>query len=840
MKVPVSWLREHLATEATTDTIAEKLTMIGLQVEGIEDRAKGLAPFVVGYVVEAMKHPNADRLKVCRVDTGKGVVQVVCGAPNARTGMKGVFAPPGTHIPGTGLDLKAGKIRGEDSNGMLCSERELGLSDEHGGIIELAEDAKVGTAAADALGVTDAVIDVSLTPNRGDCAGIRGIARDLAAAGLGTLKPLDAAPVRGTFESPVKWRRDFPDGKGDACPAVAGRYFRKLKNGPSPQWMQDRLRAVGLRPISALVDITNYVTFDLGRPLHVFDAGTIAGDLTMRLARAGETIGALDGRTYTLDDEITVIADSDGVQGIAGVMGGEGSGCGDDTTSVFLEVALFDPIRTAASGRRLGIESDARYRFERGIDPTSLDWGIEVATRLILSLCGGEASEIVLAGDRPDWRRPLALRPARVAGLGGVHLPPGEPKRILAALGCEVSGDDETLHVIPPPWRADIEGEADLVEEVLRIAGFETIPPVPVTRPTAVSRPALNAAQRRIGDARRALAARGLVEAVTYSFLPRREAELFGGAPADLTLTNPISADLDQMRPSVLPNLVAAAKRNADRGIANAALFEVGPAYEDATPKGQRLVAGGLRAGEHGPRHWEAKPRPVDAFDAKADALAALGAMGAPVELGGGRSRRGRLVPPWPVGHAPPRPERAGPVRRVAPQNPRGDGGGGPDRGVRGIPRQGAGAAVEGHRPAVPQTVALPAGRARFRLRGLCVGAGGGGAARRQGGGAQPDHRRGAVRPLRGRGRRRRQEIGRHLGPPAACRSDLHRGADRRHRGENRRRRPESHRRDAAVLNRRRRSPCASRSSITLSPGAGVPCSARCWRRSPLPAAAST
>ncbi len=631
---------------------------------------------------------------------------------------------------------------------MLCSERELGISDEHGGIIELPDDARVGMPAADALGMTDAVLDVSLTPNRGDCAGIRGMARDLAAAGLGVLKLLDTAPVKGTFASPVKWRRDFPDGTGDACPVVAGRYFRNLKNGPSPQWMQDRLRAIGLRPISALVDITNYVTFDLARPLHVFDAGTIAGDLTMRLARAGETIGALDGRTYTLDEEITVIADADGVQGIAGLMGGEGSGCGGDTTSVFLEVALFDPIRTAASGRKLGIESDARYRFERGIDPTSLEWGTEVATKLILELCGGEASEIVVAGNLPDWRRALALRPARVAGLGGVHLPPGEPKRILTALGCEVTGDDETLHVTPPPWRADIEGEADLVEEVLRIAGYETIPPVPVMRPTAVSRPAVTPLQRRVGDARRSLAARGLVEAVTYSFLPRKDAELFGGAPDALHLANPISADLDQMRPSVLPNLVAAAKRNADRGLANAALFEVGPAYVDAEPKGQCLVAGGVRAGVTGPRHWNAKPRPVDAFDAKADALAALGALGAPVDsvevVAGaadwyhpGRSGTLRLGPNvlgW-FGELHPN------VLAAMDAN-------GPMVAFEAFLDQGAGAAVEGHGAAVPQALALPAGRARFRLRGRRRSAGRRRRPRREGRRAQPDHRGRPVRPL--------------------------------------------------------------------------------------------
>jgi phenylalanyl-tRNA synthetase beta chain len=526
--------------------------------------------------------------------------------------------------------LKAGRIRGEDSNGMLCSEKELGLSDDHEGIIELAADAPVGSPASRALGLEDPVLEVALTPNRADCAGMRGIARDLAAAGLGTLKPLEADPVQATFQSPLRWRRDFPDGQGDACPRVVGRYFRNVKNGPSPQWLADRLRAIGLRPISALVDITNFVTFDLARPLHVFDADTVAGDLTMRFARAGETLGALDGRTYTLDPDMVVIADRDGVQAIGGVMGGEGSGCGEDTTNVFLEVALFDAKRIAATGRRLGIESDARYRFERGVDPTSLAWGTRVATRLILEICGGEASEVVSAGEEPQWQRTATLRLSRIAGLGGVHLPPGEPARILAALGFEVSEEEDLIRAAVPPWRADIEGEADLVEEVLRIAGYDAIPPVPVVRAHAVSRPALSPFQRRVNDARRALAARGLIEAVTYSFLPHEEAALFGGGDEALRLVNPISADLDTMRPSVLPNLVAASRRNADRGLAGIALFEVGPAYADATEKGQRLVAAGVRVGVSGPRHWSAKPRGVDALDAKADAAAALAALGAP------------------------------------------------------------------------------------------------------------------------------------------------------------------------------------------------------------------
>ncbi len=632
MKFTLSWLKEHLATEAALGDITHTLSMIGLEVEGVEDRAKDLAPFVVGYVTEARQHPNADRLRLCVVEIGGGKsFEVVCGAPNARAGMKGVFAGEGTVIPGSGIKLKKSKIRGVESNGMLCSEAELGLSDDHQGIIELADDAEIGTPAAAALGLSDPVIEIGLTPNRPDCAGVRGIARDLAAAGLGTLKPLDIEPVKGTFESPVTWRRDLPDEASDACPMVVGRSFRGLTNGPSPQWMRDRLTAIGLRPISALVDITNYVTFDLARPLHVFDIDALAGDLTMRLARPGETLGALDGKDYTLDEAMTVIADDDRVQGIGGVMGGEGSGCGADTTEVFLEVALFDPIRTAATGRKLGIMSDARYRFERGLDPTSALWGAEVAARLITEICGGEASALTIAGEMPDWARRQTLRNARIASLGGVDLAPGEPARILSLLGFDNDGDGEIIDVAIPPWRPDIDGEADLVEEVLRIHGYDNIPVVSMTRETTVAPPALDASQRRGARARRALAARGLIEAVTFSFMPRGRAQAFGGVADEMVLDNPISADLDAMRPSILPNLLDAVARNQARGMDDAALFELGPQYVDTTPDGQSLTAAGVRAGATSPRHWSAAPRAVDAFDAKADALDALAAAGAPV-----------------------------------------------------------------------------------------------------------------------------------------------------------------------------------------------------------------
>ncbi len=632
MKFTLSWLKDHLETEAGAPEIAARLTALGLEVEGVTDRAKDLAPFTVAYVKEAKPHPNADRLSVCIVETGRGEVQVVCGAPNARTGMKGVFAPAGVHIPGTGLDLKKGVIRGVESNGMLCSAREMGLGEDHEGIIELPADAPVGAPFAQAMGLDDPLFDVAVTPDRADCLGVHGIARDLAAAGLGRLIPFDRGPVPGTFRSPVLWKRDLPGELGAACPLVVGRCFRNLKNGPSPIWLADRLLAIGLRPISALVDITNYVTFDLGRPLHVFDADRIAGDLTMRMARAGESIQALDDRRYDLDPSMVVIADERGVQGIGGVMGGEASGCTPGTTSMFLEVALFDPLRVALAGRKLGIESDARYRFERGLDPESAFWGAEVAARLVLEICGGEASETVHAGAMPDWKRELALRITRMRDFGGVDLPGEEQGRILTALGFEVRPRRGVLAVSVPSWRADVEGEPDLVEEVARIHGYDRIPAVPLPPMTPLPQAAVTPAQRRAGTAKRALASRGFLEAATWSFMRSDLAALFGGGVRGLTLANPISADLDVMRPSILPNLLAAAARNQARGFPDLAIFEVGPQYADDTPKGQSLAATGVRVGHTGPRHWKAAPRPVDAFDAKADAMAVLAAVGAPAD----------------------------------------------------------------------------------------------------------------------------------------------------------------------------------------------------------------
>jgi len=631
MKFTLSWLKEHLDTTATLTELRDALTMLGLEVEGITNPAESLKGFVVGYVVEAVQHPNADRLRLCRVDTGSGTVQVVCGAPNARTGMKGIFAPTGSTIPGTGVLLKASKIRGEESNGMLCSSRELQLGEDHSGIIDLPADVKTGAPAAEALGLDDPVIEIKVTPNRGDCLGVHGIARDLAAAGLGTLKPVKADKIEGSYKSPIKWTHGYEPKPDSPCPIVVGRHFRGLRNGPSPDWLQRRLKAIGLRPISALVDITNLVTFDLNRPLHVFNAKKISGDLVMRQAREGEQILALDGKTYTLDPSIAVIADSKGVHGIGGVMGGEDTGVREDTTEVFLEAAYFQPIGIAATGRKLGILSDARYRNERGIDPESCGWGAEVATRLILELCGGETSEVVSSGVMPQWQRSYTLRADRVKTLTAIDVPAAETAAILGKLGFTVEGSGPWTAAVPP-WRPDIVGEADLVEEVTRVWGFDKIPTTSLPRLSPTSKPVRDASQRRVPQARRALGARGLAEAVTWSFLPLKQAERFGGGGADLRLLNSIASELDTMRPSILPNLVDAAQRNEARGLADPALFEIGPQYKDATPQGQRTVAAGIRHNMAVPRNWAGPARTVDVFDAKADALAVLEAIGAPVD----------------------------------------------------------------------------------------------------------------------------------------------------------------------------------------------------------------
>ena len=635
MKFTYSWLQDHLEPTASFDQIVERLSLIGLEVEGVEDKAKQLAPFVVGEVLTAEKHPNADKLRVCTVSIGKGdPIQVVCGAPNARAGLKTVFAAPGTVIPTSGLELKIGKIRDVESRGMLCSAREMGLSEEHDGILELPEDAPVGAPFAEVLGLNDPVIEIAVTPNRADCLGVSGVARDLAAAGLGELMAPRVKPVEGTFPAPLTVTLEFGE-TSPLCPAFALRVVKGVKNGPSPQWLQDRLRAIGLRPINALVDVTNFMTFDRNRPLHVFDLKKVSGHLVVRRAKGGETLLALDGKTYTLDESMCVIADDRGVESLAGIMGGEDSGCDESTTDVVVESALWDAINIAQTGRRLGINSDARFRFERGVDPAFTLPGLDLATHLILELCGGEPSEMVLAGAIPDTTRTIAFPLTEVKRLTGLEASEDEIRGVLEKLGFAVSGTAPVLEVVPPSWRGDIEGKADLVEEVVRILGLERVPSTELPRGADARKAVLTTLQLRSRKARRSLAARGMVEAVTWSFVSKEAAKLFGGGADALALSNPIASDLSDMRPSLLPGLIKAAGANAARGAGDVALFEVGQIFLGDGPGDQRQAASGIRRGTAKPagggRHWAGNAAAVDTFDAKADALAALAACGAPV-----------------------------------------------------------------------------------------------------------------------------------------------------------------------------------------------------------------
>jgi phenylalanyl-tRNA synthetase beta chain len=630
MKFSLSWLKEHLETEKSLEEILHWLTMVGLEVEGVEDRAALLKEFVVGHVLQAKPHPDADRLQVLEVENGTETLEVVCGAPNARAGMKGIFAANGSYIPGIDLTLKTTKIRGVTSNGMMLSEREIGLSDEHDGIIEVANDAESGSSAAEALGLTDPIIDIAITPNRGDCLGIYGIARDLAAAGVGKLTPLKIPMVEESFESPINVNLEFDKEFEDACPIFVGRYFKGVKNGESPQWLKDKLLAIGLRPISALVDITNYSTFALNRPLHVFDADKIEGHIHIRMALDGEKMLALDDKEYTLEEGMTVIADDQNVEALAGVMGGEKSGVSADTVNVMLETAYFNPVRTAMTGRKLNLTSDARFRFERGVDPAFLEDGTDIASQLILDLCGGEASKLIKVGSEPNWQKKYFLRNNRVENLGGVKITPGRTQEILEILGFTVTKTKGGWDVSVPSWRYDVAGEADLVEEILRINGFDSIPTVPLEREATLPNGAINLTQDRRSRARRTLANRGMDEVVTFSFLQAEYANLFGGSPEDIRLINPISTDLSIMRPSILPNLIAAAGRNVDRGFKNLALFEVGPQFKGENPDDEITVASGIRNLDAIPRGWNVVTRRVDVFDAKADALSVLNQIGGP------------------------------------------------------------------------------------------------------------------------------------------------------------------------------------------------------------------
>jgi phenylalanyl-tRNA synthetase beta chain len=621
VKFTLSWLKDHLDTSASADEIADKLTNIGLEVEELSNPAEALAPFRVAKVLSAEKHPQADKLQVLTVDAGTGEpIQVVCGAPNARAGMLGVFGPPGAYIPGSDITLKVAAIRGVESRGMMCSARELELGEDHSGIIELPGDAPVGTAYIEYAELDDPVFDVNVTPNRQDAMGVRGIARDLAAAGVGTLKPLAVPQIEGSFPCPVPVTIEDSEG----CPAFFGRAVKGLKNGASPDWMQRRLKAAGQRPISALVDITNYVMIDLGRPSHAYDIAKLSGGLTARPARDGEKVLALNEKEYSLQPLMTVIADDRQVHDIGGIMGGEDSGVSEATTDVMLEVAYFTPERIARTGQALGLTSDARSRFERGVDPAFLDDGLAILTGRILDICGGTPSAAVHAGHAPVEKRTIIFDFGRTKALGGIDVPDERQKQILGSLGFTVKSSEITV----PTWRRDVEGPADLVEEIARISGYDAVPSTPLDRAPGVAKPTATRSQLIERHARRTAAARGLDEAVTWSFISEAEAAAFGGG--DWVLANPISEDMKVMRPSLLPGLIAAARRNLDRGAASVRLFEVGRRYlADA----EHATLGFILAGERRARSWQSgKAQPFDVFDAKAEVLALLEAGGAPVD----------------------------------------------------------------------------------------------------------------------------------------------------------------------------------------------------------------
>jgi phenylalanyl-tRNA synthetase beta chain len=635
MKFTLNWLKEHLDTDASAGEIAARLTAIGLEVESLTDPGAGLAGFVVGEVITAEKHPNADKLRLCSVSDGKDTLQIVCGAPNARAGIKVVLARPGTVIPASGEALKLGTIRGVESRGMMCSARELLLGEDHDGIIELKPGTRAGEPVMAALVeagllADDPLFDVSITPNRGDAASVFGIARDLAASGLGTLRGEKITPVQGKFPSPKKITLDFSPENKNACPIFAGRLIRGVKNGPAPRWVQERLKSVGMKSISALVDATNLIAQDRGRPLHVFDADKITGNFRARMAQDGETLPALDEQTYVLDAGTIVIADDARATSIAGIMGGMDSGSFENTTNVFIESAFFDPARIARAGRKLGIISDARYRFERGVDPQFVLPGLELCTRLILEWCGGEASDVVIAGELPPPHKPILFDASSIEKLGGIKMPREAIISILQALGFVIA-DHGMLHVTPPSWRHDVDGPADLVEEIVRIHGLSDVPSVALSRTDGVAAPVLSNAQRRRRTARRALAAGGFNECVSFSFIARQQAGLFGGGDEARQLSNPIASDLDALRPSVLPSLLAAASRNAARGLANLQLFEIGAAFDSGLPEAQMTVAAAIRTG-HPERSWQKRGDTGGLFAVKADLLAALEAVtGAPM-----------------------------------------------------------------------------------------------------------------------------------------------------------------------------------------------------------------
>ncbi len=632
MKFTLSWLKEHLETDASLEQICGALTDLGLEVEELINPLDRLASFTIGKVKKAEKHPDADRLRVCEVETDEGVKQIICGAPNAREGITVVVCKPGDYIPGLDTTIKVGRIRGVESHGMMASERELELSDEHDGIIELPS-GEVGERFADWLAQNrpekvDPVIEIAITPNRPDALGVRGIARDLAARGLGTLKPEKRAQVPGSFESPITVSID--EAAREEAPLFMGRLIKGVKNGPSPEWLQQRLKAIGLRPISALVDITNFFTYDMNRPLHVFDADKVAGNLRVHHAEGGEKLVALDEKEYTMPAGAVVISDDNGVESIAGIMGGLATGVTEETTNVFLEAALWEPVQIARTGRALRINSDARYRYERGIDPLFNAPGLELATQMVLELCGGEASEVVQAGEVPDVSRAYRLDTDRVQSLVGMDIPAEEQRATLTALGFRLEGDQAWV----PSWRPDVQGEADLVEEVARVASLTRLVGKPLPRPSeGVPRPVLTPMQKREALARRTTAALGYNECVTYSFIDAESAARFGGGSDATRIENPISSEMSHMRPSLIPGLLAAAARNQARGYMDLALFEVGPVFSGGEPEDMEQMLTGILVGHTGPKDRFGTRRAVDTFDAKADLEAVLSALGAPARL---------------------------------------------------------------------------------------------------------------------------------------------------------------------------------------------------------------
>lgn len=642
MKFTLNWLKTHLDTKASLEEICTKLNQIGFEVEKIINPAEQLAAFYAAKVIALEKHPNADKLKLCIVDTGKEKVQLVCGAPNVRTGMIGVFAPPGAHIPGTGLDLKPAKIRGVDSFGMLCSKHEMMLSDDHDTIIELPEDTAIGTPFAEAYGLDDPVIEIEITPNRPDCLGVCGIARDLAATGLGTFIANTPEIITGEFDSPLTIKLEFDSDTQAACPLFTGCYIKNITNGKSPKWLRERLQAIGLRPINTLVDITNFLTHDRARPLHVYDADKLQGDIRARLGKNGEKFKALDDKDYQIDDTMCVICDDNGVLGLGGIIGGKTSGATGATTNVFIESAYFDPVRTTYTGRTLDIISDARSRFERGVDPAFVEPGLHLAIQMVLELCGGTASKPVIAGAAPQGTKQITFDPAQVKNLGGVKLDDKKIIKILENLGFSLSKSATAYNVTSPSWRPDIEGPADLVEEVIRIYGIDNIEPIALPRLHAIARPVLTQAQRHKSAIRRHLAARGMIEAVTWSFIPEPQAQAFANGITPMQLANPISSEMSHMRPSLLPGLLAAAARNVNQGLDDMALYEVGQQFMEIGGNGPELgksqcnAASGIRRNRAKisgfGRDWAGTTPPVEAFDAKADALAALAACNAPLD----------------------------------------------------------------------------------------------------------------------------------------------------------------------------------------------------------------